>query len=44
MVKDLTAPKVEKIKPRQKKETKSQQAVKSFLEENLGKLDIYLKP
>lgn len=43
LIKDLTIIKPEKPK-RGGKETRSARAVKSFLEENLGKLDIYLKP
>lgn len=43
LIKDLTKVKVERPL-RVEKETKSQKAVKSFLEENLGKLDIYLEP
>jgi ribosomal protein S18 acetylase RimI-like enzyme len=40
MTKDLTQWKEAK----RSKKTKSEEAAKSFLEENLGKLDIYLKP
>ncbi len=43
LIKDLTVVRPEKFK-REGKDTKSARAVKSFLEENLGKLDIYLKP
>jgi len=40
LIKDLTKIKVE----RPKRETKSEKAVKSYLDENLGKLDVYLEP
>jgi len=41
LIKDLA--KIQK-QERDKKATKSEKAARSFLEENLGKLDIYLKP
>ena len=40
MIKDLTEIKAEKPK----KESKSEKAAKTYLEENLGKLDVYLEP
>jgi ribosomal protein S18 acetylase RimI-like enzyme len=43
LIKDLTKIKVERPK-REKRETKSEKAAKSYLDENLGKLDVYLEP
>ena len=43
LIKDLTEIKVDRLK-REKKETKLEKAAKTYLEENLGKLDVYLEP
>lgn len=43
LIKDLTEIKVDRSK-REKKETKTERAAKTYLEENLGKLDVYLEP
>lgn len=44
LTKDLTAAPVKKPKKKEKKVSKVEKAAKSFLEENLEKLDIYLEP
>lgn len=43
LIKDLAVVKAEKPR-KEKKETKAEKAAKTYLEENLGKLDVYLEP